>query len=71
MDYNLFQCVNIKCKCFDVFDRRPIRYDLDTELYFIDMCREMPTSQVGSFVLLKHCDRVMGSYCYFMNLNEL
>jgi hypothetical protein len=59
LDYRSFKCVIFKCKWFDIFDRRrSVRHDLDSELYSIDIHREMSTSQAKPFVLLEHYEQV-------------
>jgi hypothetical protein len=59
MVYRSFRYMIFKSKCFDIFDTRIYAInDLDSELYSIDIHREILEFQTKPFVLLEHCERV-------------
>jgi hypothetical protein len=48
----LFKCMFLKWKWFEHFDRRRyVIYGLDSEIYYIELHREMESSQHEPFVL--------------------
>jgi hypothetical protein len=50
---------DFKCKWFDIFDRMIfIKHDLDSELYSIDICREMLAFDIEPFVPQDHYEQV-------------
>jgi hypothetical protein len=59
LDYRSFQCVFFKYKWFNIFDRMTsIRYGLNSDLYSIDMHREISSSHTKSFVPPKHYEYI-------------